>query len=164
MLGLIWGKEGRKVGNCLGTSDFDEFSTEKETYTVGEPVVANLRIKNVGDQPLGFMKGGRNRAARDCQYRFSGFLNGLSPLVDIGDYYHEGGLAFPVLLEPGEVFEDQIDFAKWFEFSEAGHYELHGSYYMRFIKPSNPGDWELLTIWEDYVSSDFGFSMIEEAD
>jgi hypothetical protein len=47
---------------------------------------------------------------------------------DIGSNVHFGGLATPRVLEPGGVFEDEIDLSKWFAFEEKGSYEVLGSY------------------------------------
>ena len=127
------------------------FTPTKQEFRVGEEVTATLRIANVGANTISFMKGGRNRAARDNQYVFSARYNGKQ-VDDIGTSFHFGGLAFRRVLKPGEVFEDKISLSKWFAFDKAGMYEIHGSYYLDFNDP-DAATWR--TIWEDYASADF---------
>jgi hypothetical protein len=127
------------------------FITAKQEFETGEEVIVTLKITNVGPNAVSFMKGGRNRAARDNQYIFSARYRGIQ-VEDVGSSYHLGGLASRRLLRPGGVFEDQVKLNKWFSFKEAGMYEVHGSYYLDF---QNPEDDSWKTIWEDYVSADF---------
>jgi hypothetical protein len=123
----------------------------EESSAPGEEVTATLHIRNVGNNIVAFMKGGRNRAARDNQYVFCARLGGKQ-VEDIGTSYHHGGLAAKRILKPGDVFEDTISLSKWFAFREPGMYEVHGSYYLDFKDPSTDS-WG--TLWEDYVSADF---------
>ena len=134
------------------------FSTTEHQFSVGDEVAATLRIKNVGTNDVAFMKGGRNRAARDNQYVFSARLGGKQ-IDDVGTSYHFGGMASRRVLKPGEVFEDSISLNKWFSFDKTGIYELHGSYYLDFKDP-NGESWR--TIWEDYVSADFTVRIKED--
>jgi len=127
------------------------FTPTEQEFSVGEQVTATLQIMNVGTMSISFMKGGRNRAARDNQYVFSA-RHGGKQVDDIGTSYHFGGLASRRVLKPGEVFEDKISLSKWFAFDKAGMYEIHGSYYLDFNDP-NAESWR--TIWQDYVSADF---------
>lgn len=127
------------------------FTPAKQEFNVGEEVTATLQITNVGTNSISFMKGGRNRAARDNQYVFSA-RHGGKQVDDIGTSYHFGGKASKRVLKPGEVFEDKINLSKWFAFDKAEMYEIHGSYYLDFNDP-DAESWR--TIWEDYVSADF---------
>ncbi len=127
------------------------FSPTKQEFAIGEEVTATLRITNVGTQPICFMKGGRNRAARDNQYVFAARQRGKQ-VHDIGTSYHFGGLATRQVLKGGDVFEDTINLDKWFSFDEAGLYEILGSYYLNFVEPET-NSWR--SIWEDYVSAEF---------
>ncbi len=127
------------------------FIPAQQEFGVGEDVTAKLRIKNVGTNNVSFMKGGRNRAARDNQYVFSARRQGRQ-VDDIGTSYHRGGLAGRQVLKPEELFEDTISLSKWFAFAEPGIYEILGSYYLD-LKDPDSGSWR--TIWEDYVSADF---------
>jgi hypothetical protein len=128
-----------------------DFAPTKQEFEIGEDVTVNLRITNVGTNAVSFMKGGRNRAARDNQYVFNARYGGKQ-VEDIGTSYHFGGLAVKRVLKPGETFEDAISLKKWFSFESAGIYEVHGSYYLDF---NDPVDASWKTIWEDYVSADF---------
>jgi hypothetical protein len=127
------------------------FTPTKEDFNPGEDVTATLHIRNIGSDAVAFMKGGRNRAARDNQYVFCTHRGGKQ-VEDIGTSYHFGGLAARRVLKPGDVFEDTISLSKWFSFAEPGMYEIHGSYYLDFKDPDSQS-WA--TIWEDYVSADF---------
>ena len=133
------------------------YSPARREYFPGDEVTATLRIQNVGTNTVAFMKGGRNRAARDNQYVFSAQLQGKQ-VKDIGTSGHFGGLASKRVLKPGEAFEDTISLGKWFAFDSPGWYEIHGSYYLNFIDPL-PDSWS--TIWEDYVSADFTVTVNE---
>jgi hypothetical protein len=127
------------------------FIPSKQEFETGEEVIVTLRITNVGTNAVSFMKGGRNRAARDNQYIFSGTYRGKQ-VEDIGNSYHFGGLSVRRVLQPGDVFEDKVNLQKWFSFTEAGMYEIYGSYYLAF---QDPADDRWKTIWEDYASADF---------
>ena len=127
------------------------FAPTKQEFSVGEEVTATLRVTNVGNNTISFMKGGRNRAARDNQYVFSARYNGRQ-VEDIGTSHHFGGLAVRRVLKHGEEFADEISLSKWFSFDKAGMYEVHGSYYLDFNDPDTES-WR--TIWEDYISADF---------
>jgi len=134
------------------------FTPAKQEFSAGDEVTATLKIKNVGTNEVSFMKGGRNRAARDNQYIFSARLGGKQ-VDDVGTSYHFGGLASRRVLKPGEIFEDTISLNKWFSFDKPGMYEIHGSYYLDF---KDPDDESWRTIWEDHVSADFAVRIKEE--
>jgi len=127
------------------------FVPDKESFTVGEDVMVTLQITNIGSDTIAFMKGGRNRAARDNQYIFSAERN-YEQVEDIGSSMHMGGMAFSKKLVPGEMFEDSISLKKWFAFAEPGMYAVHGSYYLAFQDPEDD-TWR--TLWEDHVAADF---------
>lgn len=133
------------------------FRPARREYFLGDEVAATLRIQNAGTNTVAFMKGGRNRAARDNQYMFSAQLQGKQ-VKDIGSSDHFGGLAVRRVLKPGEAFEDTISLGKWFAFDSPGWYEIHGSYYLNFVDPLSDS-WT--TIWEDYVAADFTVSVKE---
>ncbi len=127
------------------------FIPAKQAFNPGEEVTVTFRIKNIGTNTVSFIKGGRNRAARDNQYVFSARRRG-NQVEDIGTSDHCGGIAGRRLLKSGDVFEDTISLSKWFAFTEPGIYEIHGAYYLDFKAPESDS-WR--TIWEEYVSADF---------
>ena len=131
------------------------FMPTKREFQPGEEVTATLQITNVGANTVAFMKGGRNRAARDNQYLFAAYFNGKG-VEDIGTTNHFGGLASRRALKPGETFEDRISLSKWFAFDKSGLYDIHGSYYLDF---QDPGGHSWRTLWEDYVSADFSINI-----
>ena len=134
------------------------FTPTKAQFNIGEEVTAKLRIRNVGDKAIKFIKDGRNRAARDIQYIFNAYFNGKQ-VPDIGTNFHMGGLSVSPTLKPGEMFEDEISLSKWFSFGEPGAYEIHGSYYLDFQDPDSK---TYRTIWQNYASADFTV-IVEEA-
>jgi ATP-dependent DNA helicase RecG len=75
---------------------------------VGKPVTVTLRVRNVGKKAFSFDKGGRNRAARDNQFRFTAEHDG-KPVIDISSTNNHGGLSVAPIVKPGEVFEDEVD-------------------------------------------------------
>jgi hypothetical protein len=136
------------------------FVPTKKKFNIGDEVTATLRIKNVGVTTISFMKGGRNRAARDNQYVFSARLAGTQ-IDDLGTSFHFGGIAVKRVLKPQEVFDDNISLSKWFAFDKEGMYQIHGAYYLDFIDPESE-QWN--TIWDDYVSADFTVTIREKGD
>lgn len=127
------------------------FTPTKHEFGVGDDVAVTLQITNIGTNRIAFMKGGRNRAARDNQYVFSARHSGKQ-VDDVGTSHHAGGLASRQVLKPGKVFEDKMSLSKWFAFDKMGIYAIHGSYYLDFNDP-HAESWR--TIWDDYVSADF---------
>lgn len=127
------------------------FTPTKQSFASGSEVTAVLRITNMGTKSIAFMKGGRNRAPRDNQYIFSAHRYD-EPVPEIGTSRHFGGLASKYVLQPAATFEDTISLSKWFAFDMTGFYDIHGSYFMRFIDPE-ADSWG--TVWTDYVSADF---------
>jgi hypothetical protein len=128
-----------------------EFVPNQDEFEPGGDVRVTLRIRNVGERTVAFQQGGRNRAPRDNQYVFSGEL-ACEPIPDIGSRCHFGGLSAVRRLEPGEVFEDEVDLSDWFAFDRPGTYQLLGSYYMAFCDPEDDSWW---TIWDDYATAEF---------
>ena len=127
------------------------FTPAKTEFEPGEDVTVLLRIRNVGSDPVAFRKGGRNRAARDNQYVFTAYFQGKQ-VEDIGTSSHFGGMSYKEVIAPGDAFEETISLSKWFAFDQPGWYELHGSYYLKFME-TDPLSWK--TLWEDSVSADF---------
>lgn len=128
-----------------------EFIPAKPEFTIGEPVPVVLRISNIGDSAFRFMRGGRQRGARDNQFAFNAQL-GRRMLPDVGDPIHFGGLGSYVLLKPGEHVEIPVDLTKWFSFEEAGLCAMRGSYFMEFADLDPDAR---LTLWEDFACAEF---------
>ena len=129
-----------------------EWVPTKNEFQVGEPVTVKLRVRNAGKKAFAFEKGGRNRAARDNQFRFTAEHNG-KPVIDIGSTNNFGGISVSRTVKPGEVFEDEVDLRKWFAFDKPGHYDILGSYYMAMQNPE--ADARGRTIWEEWVTNQF---------
>jgi len=139
-----------------GHQMFVTYAPTKEVFNFGDAIDVELRIENVGTTTFAFMKGGRNRASRDNQYTFAAFC-GHKGVPDIGSCMHFGGLAGPVILEPGNVFIDTVDLMKWFSFSETrASYSLTGTYFMEFVDPESD---KFESIWSDYATGEFQLSV-----
>lgn len=147
--------ERRHPGHQMKT----EYLPAKPEFKIGEPVSIVLRITNMGDSAFKFMRGGRQRGARDNQFAFNAQL-GRRMLPDIGDPVHFGGLGISVLLKPGEQVEIPVDLTKWFSFEEAGLCAMRGSYFMEFSDP-NPGAEAHRTIWEDFACAEFAITITD---
>jgi hypothetical protein len=131
------------------------FLPTKDAFAPDEPVKVDLRIKNVGDTEFMFMRGGRQRGARDNQFGFTAQA-GDRMLPDIGSPIHFGGLGSYVRVKPKETIEIPVDLKKWFAFSAEGFFELRGTYYMRFSVPDAE---DHRPIWEDFACAEFSITI-----
>jgi hypothetical protein len=61
-----------------------------------------------------------------------------------------------VILQPGTVFEEEVNLGKWFRLSEVGVYDLHGSHFLAFVKPARMA---FETLREDYVGAEFSITI-----
>lgn len=136
-----------------------QFNPLKESYEPGEEVVVELRLKNLGADPVTFLKGGRNRAPRDNQYHFNAYRYTDTPeqVPDKGTPVHHGGLGHYVTIEPGETFTDKVNLSKWFDFDTAGNYQVLGTYGMYLLSPEESFN----ILWEDYLTSEFSLRVGE---
>jgi hypothetical protein len=126
-----------------------KWTDTQESHAVGEPVVLQLEITNVGTTTVRFYEGGQQRGSRDNQFRFIAFSqHGSGPAVpDTGDPTHFGGLAALRQLEPGKTFSKQVDIGKWFGFKEPGYYEITGLYELGLFGPHD----DHRVIWDDFA-------------
>ncbi|MCE9584544.1 MAG: hypothetical protein K8T20_18805, partial [Planctomycetes bacterium] len=85
--------------------------------------------------------------------------DGDKALPDIGSDQHFGGLSVIHELKPGEVFEKEVDLAKWFSFVKAGVYFVHGSYHLDFFETKTYTQ----PVWEDWATADFEVRIAEKA-
>lgn len=133
------------------------FTPEKSAFTLNEPVLAMLSIKNLDDRTISFPNGGSQRGYRNNQFGFRTMFNYAKPVADIGDPVNFGGLVQQVNLKPGKTFETEVDLKKWFAFDKAGTYAIHGFYGLNFFAPGDgPESFSPQNIlWSDYASDDF---------
>lgn len=136
--------------------------TQKKIYTPEEPKKAILKIKNVGETAFTFVRGGRQRGARDNQFAFNAEYNsGDHPpemLPDIGNPLHFGGMGSFITLKPQEEEDIEVDLASWFNLDKPGSYSLRCSYYMSFEEVKK-GKQSHDTVWEDFACAEFSFSI-----
>jgi hypothetical protein len=133
-----------------------EFVPEAQKVDAWKPPHVTLRMTNVGDGPVAFVKGGRNRAARDNQYDFLARRRGRV-VLDVGTNLHFGGLSVRRTLAPGETFEEGVDLAKWFAFDEPGLYEIVGTYALTLL---DPGADDQIALWEDFATARFSVEVV----
>lgn len=143
-----------------GYKIFPQFIPAKSSFPTNGPVSVKFVLKNLDDRTLTFQRGGQQRGSRDNQYGFLAMLIGnpggppIQPVTDTGNPVNWGGLCGLVKLEPGKVFDDQIDLKKWFSFDKPGTYQIHGFYQMAFYQEGKElAPWNV--IWTDYASADF---------
>lgn len=137
-----------------------QFIPSKPAFAPGQPVPITLRITNVGDEPFNFMRGGRQRGARDNQFAFNAQLFDKM-LPDIGDPINFGGIGSFILVKPGEHTEVSVDLTKWFAFKEPGVYMMRGSYFMEFADPATE---TYLPIWTDFACAEFMITIANDGD
>lgn len=124
----------------------------KPSFKRGEAITATLRIVNNGTDDIRFRSPGL-RDQRD-DYAFTARRGGQA-LDDISFPGDRGGTASLQYLAPGAAFEDTVDLRKWFDFSEAGTYEIHGTYRMNF-EDSREARYRIdLSSWTEYAEADF---------
>ncbi len=122
----------------------------QESFEIGGPVVLELTVENVGQVPVHFVEGGKQRGARDNQFQFIAFgSSGYGkPIPDIGDPTNFGGLGGFRELKPGDVFRKQVDVTKWFKFDKPGSYEITGLYELPLQEPG----FGARVLWEDFAT------------
>jgi hypothetical protein len=126
------------------------FVPSQKEFAAAGPKMVTLRIENVGAKPVFFQAGGRNRAERDNQFVFRA-TDGQKPLPDIGSDNHFGGLSVIRELKAGEVFEQEVDLAKWFAFEKPGIFTVHGSWLLSFFESREYTH----VAWEDWATAEF---------
>jgi hypothetical protein len=135
------------------------FTTDRDTFSVGEPVEATLTIQNVGTTPVRLMDGGYQRGPRNNQFFFSAFYNG-KPLPDTGDPTSFGGLAGAVEIQPGKSFTKRVKLSDWFDLSSPGYYNLLGTFILNLVAPGP----DMQMVWDDYANGQFSFSVTARTD
>ncbi len=122
----------------------------KPSFKRGEPITATLKIVNGGTEyPL---LTGEQRGGRRDDYQFTARRNGQA-LTDISFAGDRGGTSVLRGMEPGKTFEDTVNLGKWFEFKEAGVYQIHGSYRLNFEATREAAlPW---VKWTEYAETDF---------
>ncbi|HEY1380236.1 MAG TPA: hypothetical protein VGF55_25770 [Gemmataceae bacterium] len=152
-------EEARKVAAALKTEPILrkhpghrvvlKLAPDREAYRPGEPVTLTVDICNVGDVPVLFRMGGRQRGARDNQFRFLAYgWFGLGKAVpDTGDPNHHGGLTSLRPLKPGESIRQTVPLNRWFRFTASDTYRVTGLYELELH--DMPERFLRTTIWED---------------
>jgi hypothetical protein len=122
---------------------------DKESYRPGEPVTLAVDICNVGDVPILFQMGGKQRGARNNQFRFLayGAAGSGKAVPDTGDPWHHGGLCSLRLLAPGESIRETVGLDKWFRFTEPDTYRITGMFELELSHM--PERFLRTTIWDD---------------
>jgi hypothetical protein len=129
------------------------FSTAKAVYEPGEKISVTLVIRNVGDQPFFFQRGGRQRGPRDDQFVFAG--EGPDGSLEIKQAFDFGGMS---VIQPipahGELSLD-VDLGGWIDARKPGTYQLTASY----LLPVHEDDASAFAVWEDWLTRPFSFEV-----
>jgi len=122
----------------------------QESFKVGEPVMLELEILNVGPTTVRFMEGGQQRGARDNQFGFTAFAGSGhgKPIPDTGDPMNLGGLGAFRELKPDDLFRKQVDLAKWFKFKKADTYQITAMYELELQYK----DFGAPALWEEFAT------------
>jgi hypothetical protein len=128
------------------------WTPDKASYAIGEPIMLTLKIKNVGDRPIAFFNGGRQRGARDNQFDFTAFRSGGEgkAVPDTGDPTNFGGVASLPALQPGEVFTKSAPLDSWFKFQAPDTYQITGTYRLEIHDPNESAR----PHWQDFATGE----------
>ncbi|TWU37855.1 Methicillin resistance mecR1 protein [Novipirellula aureliae] len=126
------------------------FSPTKPAFKLGEPVILRMEVKNVSDKNFSFVDGGQQRGPRNNQFGFTAFRgSGNGPEVpDTGDPSSAGGKLRFITLEPGQVFEKEVDLTKWFDLAQPDIYKIDGRFEMVINKDAG----QHLFGWDDMAT------------
>jgi hypothetical protein len=129
---------------------------DKEAYRVGEPITLTMELKNVGDAPIAFQNGGKQRGPRNNQFRFLAYrLYGSGKAVaDTGDPNHMGGIGSVLTYKPGETFSDTVRLDKWFQFTEPDTYRVTGLFELELHATSGRNGLRDVPIWDAFAVGD----------
>jgi hypothetical protein len=124
---------------------------DKESYRPGEPVPLAVDIFNVGDVAILFQNGGKQRGARNNQFRFMAYAGyGAGKAVpDTGNPWNHGGLSTLRPLKPGESERITVGLDKWFTFTTPDTYRVTGLFELELHHM--PERSLRATIWEELV-------------
>jgi hypothetical protein len=105
------------------------------SYKLGTAPILELAVENVGDVPICFVEGGRQRGPRDNQFAFVAMsLFGQGKAVpDTGSPINFGGIGAFRTIEPGKTWTKQVPLDGWFRFTEADTYEITGIYRVQLL-------------------------------
>jgi hypothetical protein len=126
-----------------------KLTPDKESYRPGEPVTLAVDICNVGDLPILFQNGGKQRGARNNQFRFLAYAGhgGGKAIPDSGDPWHHGGLSTLRPLKPGESERITVGLDNWFTFTAPDTYRVTGLFELELHHM--PERFLRTTIWEE---------------
>lgn len=132
------------------------FSEAKPSFRRGEEVSVTINITNVGDSPVTIMQNGRDLRGGRNEFYFSAYRN-WKPVPELDERrLCSECLSSHIVINPAQTFRDTINLGKWFDFHEAGIYEIHGSYRLTFpdLADSLP-----FYAWTEYVGGNFSITM-----
>lgn len=134
-----------------------KWTPDKREYLAGTAVNLTLTITNTGTESVRFTHGGKQRGARDNQFRFvaqQGFEG--KGLPDVGDTTNFGGKVQSITLKPGESYSATVELTKWFKFEKQDTYRVTGIMEMPMIDANSkdgfaPEVWDELAVGECFV-------------
>lgn len=130
-----------------------KLTPDKESYRPGEAVTLAVDIANVGDVPVRFQMGGRQRGARNNQFRFLAYAGAGSgkAVPDTGDPTHFGGLSTHWPLKPGESVRETVRLDRWFRFAAPDTYRITGLYELELHDAADRVIWDDLAVGECFI-------------
>lgn len=131
-------------------------------FKVGEPATIQLQIKNTGDIPMKFLDGGKQRGARNNQFRFLAYRNSGkgAEVPDSGDPINFGGIGVFVELKPGESFTKEVDITKWFDLSQPDTYLIKGHFDFTLMEDFD--GWDSSRQWDEVASGQCYVQIVTE--
>jgi hypothetical protein len=137
-----------------------KLTPDKETYRPGEPVTLAVDITNVGDVPVLFTDGGKQRGARNNQFRFLAYGTGGhgKAVPDTGDPWHHGGLSSLRPLKPGESVRHTVNLDKWFTFTQPDTYRITALFELELHHM--PERFMRTTIWDELVVGECSIKVV----
>lgn len=136
------------------------------SYKVGDSPVLELAVENVGDVPIRFLEGGRQRGPRDNQFAFVAMsASGQGKAVpDTGSPINFGGLGGFRTIEPGKTWTKQVPLDGWFKFTETDTYEITGVYRVQLLSTDQVrgANADERPLWDDFFTGECRVTMTKE--
>jgi hypothetical protein len=104
------------------------FTLPKQEYFVGEPVVAEFKVTNRGDEEFAFPYGGDYRGSgRPERYSFTAVgEDGVAVADPVPNPINRGGMGGDRRIKPGESYTESVVASAWLILEKPGKYTITG--------------------------------------